>query len=243
MSAEPAPAPAAPEPAPGSKPPTAGGEAAEHRALVLTAFGGYDKVKVQARRGAAPRPGEVSVSVRACGLNFADLMGRQGLYDRMPPPPVCPGMECAGTVRALGEGVRDLQVRAVRRSLRAAVLIPKRPDRPHPRPDPLPAAPAAPRRAGAVPGPRLPVGAGGPVGPGSAEPPPGARPNPPAEASAATGPGTKALDKGAGRAGIPGLALLLRDGGRAAARRAGLRGWSHGEELGTAVCLRFRRFS
>ncbi|XP_032934639.2 synaptic vesicle membrane protein VAT-1 homolog [Catharus ustulatus] len=107
MSDEPAPAPAAPEPAPGPEPPK---EAAEHRALVLTGHGGYDKVKLQTRRGADPRPGEVSVSVRACGLNFADLMGRQGVYPRLPPLPFCPGMECAGTIRALGEGVRDRQV-------------------------------------------------------------------------------------------------------------------------------------
>ncbi|NXD44101.1 VAT1 protein, partial [Copsychus sechellarum] len=104
MSAEPAPAPAAPEP------PKDGGAAAEHRALVLTGFGGYDKVKVQKRRGAEPRPGEVSVSVRACGLNFAEVMARQGLYDRLPPPPIIPGMECAGTIRAVGDGVRDRQV-------------------------------------------------------------------------------------------------------------------------------------
>ncbi|XP_074973120.1 synaptic vesicle membrane protein VAT-1 homolog [Phalacrocorax aristotelis] len=113
MSAEPAPAAAAapaPEQAPGPEPPAGGGEAAEHRALVLTGFGGYDKVKVQARRGGGPRPGEVSVRVHACGLNFADLMARQGLYERLPPPPVCPGMECAGTVRAVGDGVRDRQV-------------------------------------------------------------------------------------------------------------------------------------
>ncbi|XP_061873162.1 synaptic vesicle membrane protein VAT-1 homolog [Colius striatus] len=111
MSAEPAPAAAAaPEHTPGPEPPVGGGEAAEHRALVLTGFGGYEKVKVQTRRGADPKPGEVSVRVHACGLNFADLMGRQGLYDRLPSPPVCPGMECAGTVRAVGEGVSDRQV-------------------------------------------------------------------------------------------------------------------------------------
>ncbi|KAL2295223.1 hypothetical protein Nmel_018384 [Mimus melanotis] len=110
MSAEPAPASAAPEPVPGSEPPTGGKVVVEHRALVLTGYGGYDKLKVQARRAADPRPGEVSVSVRACGLNFADVMARQGLYDRLPPPPICPGMECAGTIRALGDGVRDRQV-------------------------------------------------------------------------------------------------------------------------------------
>lgn len=148
MSAEPAPASAASEPVPGPEPPT---EPVEHRALVLTGFGGYDKLKVQARRCAEPRPGEVSVSVRACGLNFADLMARQGLYDRLPPPPVCPGMECAGTVRALGEGVRDRQVRAAR-------PFGSEPPRPTP-PLPGPAA-RSPGALVAVPGPGLLVGAG-----------------------------------------------------------------------------------
>uniref|UniRef100_A0A8B9C7Q6 Vesicle amine transport 1 n=1 Tax=Anser brachyrhynchus TaxID=132585 RepID=A0A8B9C7Q6_9AVES len=127
MSTEPAPAAAAP-PEQAPEPPVAtpaattttttattttsggSGEPPEHRALVLTGFGGYEKVKVQARRGGGPRPGEVSVRVRACGLNFADLLARQGLYDRLPPPPVCPGMECAGTVCALGDGVSERQV-------------------------------------------------------------------------------------------------------------------------------------
>ncbi|KAM8795376.1 synaptic vesicle membrane protein VAT-1 homolog [Eudromia elegans] len=111
--ATPAPAAPAPAAAPGPEAPAGGGDAAaaaEHRALVLTGFGGYEKVKVQARRGGGPRPGELSVRVRACGLNFADLLARQGLYERQPPPPYCPGMECAGTVSALGDGVRDRQV-------------------------------------------------------------------------------------------------------------------------------------
>lgn len=113
MSAEPAPAAAAAAPEQTPEPPAGGGEPAEHRALVLTGFGGYEKVKVQTRRGGGPRPGEVSVRVRACGLNFADLLARQGLYDRLPPLPVCPGMECAGTVCALGDDVRDRQVRGI----------------------------------------------------------------------------------------------------------------------------------
>lgn len=113
MSAEPAPAAAAAAPEQTPEPPAGGGEPAEHRALVLTGFGGYEKVKVQTRRGGGPRPGEVSVRVRACGLNFADLLARQGLYDRLPPLPVCPGMECAGTVCALGDDVRDRQVRDI----------------------------------------------------------------------------------------------------------------------------------
>ncbi|XP_006832761.1 PREDICTED: synaptic vesicle membrane protein VAT-1 homolog [Chrysochloris asiatica] len=79
------------------------------RYLVLTGFGGYDKVKLQSRPAAppAPGPGQLTLRVRACGLNFADIMARQGLYDRLPPLPVIPGMEGAGVVTAVGEGVSD----------------------------------------------------------------------------------------------------------------------------------------
>jgi putative PIG3 family NAD(P)H quinone oxidoreductase len=50
-------------------------------------------------------PGEVLVQVRAAGINHADLMQLRGAY---PPPPgesPVPGLECAGTVVAPGEGV------------------------------------------------------------------------------------------------------------------------------------------
>lgn len=82
------------------------------RCLVLTGFGGYDKVKLQSRPGGppAPGPGQLTLRVRACGLNFADLMARQGLYDRLPPLPLTPGMEGAGVVIAVGEGVNDRKV-------------------------------------------------------------------------------------------------------------------------------------
>ncbi|KAJ1071484.1 hypothetical protein K5549_001776 [Capra hircus] len=82
------------------------------RCLVLTGFGGYDKVKLQTRPAAPPAPGtgQLTLRVKACGLNFADLMARQGLYDRLPPLPVTPGMEGAGVVIAVGEGVNDRKI-------------------------------------------------------------------------------------------------------------------------------------
>lgn len=82
------------------------------RCLVLTGFGGYDKVKLQTRPAAPPAPGtgQLTLRVKACGLNFADLMARQGLYDRLPPLPLTPGMEGAGVVIAVGEGVNDRKV-------------------------------------------------------------------------------------------------------------------------------------
>lgn len=104
--ATPAAAAAAPDKAPEE-------EAFSYRALVLTGYGGYDKVKLQVKKGKpALKAGEVLVRVKACGLNFADLMARQGLYDRLPSPPVTPGMECSGLVEAVGEEVTDRKVSA-----------------------------------------------------------------------------------------------------------------------------------
>lgn len=82
------------------------------RALVLTGYGGYDKIKLQVKAMPPPelQPGEVLVRVKACGLNFAELMGRQGLYDPLPSPPVTMGMEGAGVVEAVGQGVEDKKV-------------------------------------------------------------------------------------------------------------------------------------
>lgn len=52
-----------------------------------------------------PGPGQVRVKVRACGLNFADLLMQKGSYQDMPPAPFTPGMEIAGIVDALGPDV------------------------------------------------------------------------------------------------------------------------------------------
>ncbi|XP_069809188.1 synaptic vesicle membrane protein VAT-1 homolog [Dendropsophus ebraccatus] len=82
-----------------------------YKSLVLSAHGGYDKVKLQTKKGQPkPKAGEVLVRVRACGLNFADLLARQGVCDRLPSMPVSLGLECAGIVEELGEGVTDRQV-------------------------------------------------------------------------------------------------------------------------------------
>lgn len=86
------------------------------RALVLTGYGGYDKVRLQVKTLAEPRPGpgEVLVRVKACGLNFAELLGKQGLYAPLPAPPVTMGMEGSGLIEAVGEGVQDRQVSSTR---------------------------------------------------------------------------------------------------------------------------------
>lgn len=52
-----------------------------------------------------PGPGEVLIGIRACGVNFADLLLTQGRYQEKPPLPFTLGMEVAGVVEALGAGV------------------------------------------------------------------------------------------------------------------------------------------
>ena len=53
----------------------------------------------------SPGPGEVLVKVHAASVNFPDLLMTRGEYQVKPPPPFTPGMEMAGVVAALGEGV------------------------------------------------------------------------------------------------------------------------------------------
>ncbi len=53
----------------------------------------------------APAPGEVLVRVRRAGLNFADLMMRQGIYPHPKGYPLVAGLELAGEVAAAGPGV------------------------------------------------------------------------------------------------------------------------------------------
>lgn len=52
-----------------------------------------------------PKTGEVVVGVRAAGLNFADILARQGLYPDGPKKPCVMGYEVAGVIEAVGEGV------------------------------------------------------------------------------------------------------------------------------------------
>ncbi len=50
-------------------------------------------------------PGTVGIAVRAIGVNFADVLARQGLYPECPKPPVVLGYEVAGVVYQVGTGV------------------------------------------------------------------------------------------------------------------------------------------
>lgn len=55
-------------------------------------------------------PGEVVIAAEAIGVNFPDGLLVQGLYQMKPEPPFVPGMEMAGPVVAVGEGVTSVKV-------------------------------------------------------------------------------------------------------------------------------------
>jgi len=57
-----------------------------------------------------PRAGQVRVAIRAASLNFPDLLIVQDKYQMKPPLPFVPGSEYAGTVDAVGAGVKHLKV-------------------------------------------------------------------------------------------------------------------------------------
>ncbi|XP_035679623.1 synaptic vesicle membrane protein VAT-1 homolog-like [Branchiostoma floridae] len=84
----------------------------EVRTVVLSGYGGINKVKVMRRSEPKPAEGEILVRVKACGLNFLDLMVRQGNLENPPKCPAVMGYECAGVVEALGEGVTGFEVGA-----------------------------------------------------------------------------------------------------------------------------------
>ncbi len=57
-----------------------------------------------------PGAGEVLVRVAACGLNFGDLLIVKGTYQEKPHLPATLGMEMAGTIEAVGDGVTHMSV-------------------------------------------------------------------------------------------------------------------------------------
>src|ERR1700752_2596286 len=75
------------------------------RAVVTTANGDVGVMKVETRPDPVPGEGQVLIRVKAAGLNFADILARQGLYPDGPPKPCVMGYEVSGTIEAVGENV------------------------------------------------------------------------------------------------------------------------------------------
>ncbi len=80
------------------------------RAITITSPGGPEVLQIAEVPDPVPAEGEVLIDVAAAGLNRADLLQRQGMYPPPPGEPEYPGLECAGTIAALGAGVAGWQV-------------------------------------------------------------------------------------------------------------------------------------
>ena len=77
------------------------------RAVVVRRCGPPEVLQTKQVPDPKPKPGEVLVRVKAIGINFADLLQRMGLYPGTPKPPFVPGLEIAGVVEKVAEGVRQ----------------------------------------------------------------------------------------------------------------------------------------
>ena len=78
-----------------------------NRTVQITQFGGPEALHIVDRPVGEPGAGEIRVRHRAAGLNFIDIYQRSGLYPNA--LPLALGMEGAGIVEAVGEGVTHLK--------------------------------------------------------------------------------------------------------------------------------------
>ena len=73
--------------------------------VVLTALGGPEVLQVVEDDVRDPGANELRIRILACGVAFADVLMRRGLYPGVPPPPFSPGYDIVGVVDSCGPGV------------------------------------------------------------------------------------------------------------------------------------------
>ena len=78
--------------------------------IEVNQFGGPETLQFVEKAAPAPKGGQIVVEVRASGINFADIMAREGYYPAVPSAPFSPGFEVAGTVSQRGDGVQGHQL-------------------------------------------------------------------------------------------------------------------------------------
>ena len=79
------------------------------KAVQFKKTGSWDELKYNEVETPMPGPSQVRVKTSAISVNFADIMLRKGIYLEKPPFPATPGLECSGTVDAIGENVTGLK--------------------------------------------------------------------------------------------------------------------------------------
>ena len=79
------------------------------RKIVYPKAGGVETIEIVEDADPVPERGEVCIRIHRAGINFAELMMRQGLYGSSPDFPFTPGYEASGVVIGVGEGVDSLR--------------------------------------------------------------------------------------------------------------------------------------
>ena len=72
--------------------------------VFIIGHGGPEKLRLRESADPNPAAGEIRIRVKASGVNFADILARQGLYPDSPKVPCVVGYEVSGTVDAVGPG-------------------------------------------------------------------------------------------------------------------------------------------
>ncbi|MEO8547164.1 MAG: NADPH:quinone oxidoreductase family protein [Sphingomicrobium sp.] len=80
------------------------------RILLSRESGGPETLAIAEVAEPRPAPGELLVRVRACSINFPDVLIIEDKYQLKPPRPFAPGGEVAGEIEAVGEGVEGWKV-------------------------------------------------------------------------------------------------------------------------------------
>ncbi len=80
------------------------------QAIVCRAYGPPSSLVLTDAPEPQAGPGQVVIDVHAAGVNFPDVLLVQGLYQVKPPLPFSPGVEAAGVVASVGEGVQNVRV-------------------------------------------------------------------------------------------------------------------------------------
>ena len=75
------------------------------KALLSREPGGPETLQIEEAADPVPAAGELLVRVRACSINYPDVLIIEDKYQLKPPRPFAPGSEIAGEVEAVGEGV------------------------------------------------------------------------------------------------------------------------------------------
>eukprot|EP01030_Chromulinospumella_sphaerica_P011741 gene11741-11538_t len=80
------------------------------KAVLSKVVGGPETLVVDEVAEPTAGPGQVLLSVKACGVNYPDVLMIRDMYQFKPPRPFSPGGEVSGVVKALGDGVSGVKV-------------------------------------------------------------------------------------------------------------------------------------